>query len=220
MSRLNVLSLLTLLCATPLAAQDKEKLCSDVLRRPLQVGQWASYNANDGSNRGSMRMAVVGTEKVAGSSYYWFEVAYNDPSKNDKGKTIVQLLVPGLDYQPGSVRGMIVKSGSEPAMRMSDAMLRMTAGQLDENFATEFARRCKAMDVVGWEQVTVPAGSFRALHIRDTADHTDAWFMPDLFFGLVRAKEKDGSTMELTGRGTDARSSITETPVTMPGLPR
>ena len=98
--------------------------------------------------------------------------------------------------------------------------VRMMAGRLGDNFATEFVRKCHEMEVVGWEQVTVPAGSFRALHVVNKSDQTDAWIAPDLYFSLLRAKLKDGSAMELTGRGVDAKSSITETPVPMPGMPR
>ncbi len=62
----------------------------------------------------------------------------------------------------------------------------------------------------------MPAGSFRALHVRSANDQNEGWVVPDLYFGMVRAKLKDGSTMDLTGRGTDAKSSITETPRSMP----
>jgi hypothetical protein len=163
-----------------------------------------------------MRMAVVGTEAVQGAPHYWYEIAFNDRSKGESGKTIVQILIPGLGFQAANVRGMIMKSGTNPAMRMPAEMVRMMGGEMAQNFGTEFARKCQEMEVVGWEQVTVPAGSFRALHLRHAADQTDAWILPDLYFGLVRAKMKDGSAMELTGRGADAKSSITETPQTMP----
>ena len=182
----------------------------------MRVGQWASYAWAGGRTDGAtMRMAIVGTEPVEGSPYYWYEIAFTDRSKGASGKTIVQVLIPGLD-QATAMRGMIMKSGAEPAMRMPEEMVRMTRGQLGKNFATEFGRKCNEMDVVGWEQTTVPAGSFRALHLRHVADQTDAWVVPDLYFGLLRATLKDGSTMELTGRGGDAKSSITETPQTLP----
>jgi hypothetical protein len=54
------------------------------------------------------------------------------------------------------------------------------------------------------------------LHIKSSAEQTEAWVLPDLYFGLLKATMKDGSSMVLTGRGTDAKSSITETPRTMP----
>lgn len=212
------LALFLLLVAAPsLAAQDKDKVCNDLQQKPMRVGQWASYRWTGGRTDGAtMRMAVVATEAVGGAPYYWFEVVFDDASKGNGGKTVLQMLVPGLGDQATDVRGMIMKSGAEPAMRMPEDMVRMTRGQMGKNFATEFGRKCMEMDVVGWEQTTVPGGSFRALHLKHAADQTDAWVVPDLYFGLLRAMLKDGSTMELTARGTDAKSSITETPQTMP----
>jgi hypothetical protein len=212
-----MVSLLTLLGAAPLIAQDKEKLCTDIQNRTMQVGQWAGYRWTGGHSDGAtMRMALVGTEKVGGTPHYWYEIVFDD-SKNGKPKTILQILVPGLGFQSAAVRGLILKSGQEPAMRMPEQAVRMMGGQMEGgNYASEFARKCREMTVVGWEQVTVPAGSFRALHIRDAAEQADAWLLQDLYFGLLRAKLKDGSSMELTGRGADAKSSITETPQTMP----
>lgn len=215
MHSLRMVSLLTLLCASPLLAQDKEKVCTDFQNRPMRVGEWADYRWKGGRSDGStMRMALVGTEAVAGKPNYWYEIAFND-AKKANGKTILQVLVPGFGFQASSIHGLILKSGSEPAMRMPAQMVQMMAGQMDQNFATEFARKCQQMDVVGWEQLTVPAGTFRALHIKDAAEQADAWLVPDVYFGLARAQLKDGSSMELTGKGIGAKSSITETPQMM-----
>ena len=212
-----LLGLLTLILAAPLVAQSKDQLCNDIQRRPMRVGQWASYNWAGGRTDGTtMRMAVVGTEAVEGKPYYWYEMSMTDPRKGPKGKAVFQMLVPGLSYQSGGVRAMIMKSGDEPAMRMPDEMVRMMGGRMGQNLAADIARKCLEMELVGWEQVTVPAGSFRALHVKSASDQTEGWVVPDVYFGLVRAKLKDGSTMELTGRGTDAKSSITETPRSMP----
>jgi hypothetical protein len=209
-----MVSLLTLLCASPLIAQDKEKVCTDFQNRPMRVGEWADYRWKGGRSEGStMRMALVGTEAVAGKPNCWYEIAFTD-AKNSK--TILQVLVPGFGFQASSMHGLIMKSGNEPAMRMPEQMVRMMAGQMDQNFATEFTRKCQQMELVGWEQLTVPAGSFRALHIKDAAEQADAWLVPDVYFGLVRATLKDGSSMEMTGKGTGAKSSITETPQVMP----
>src|SRR4051812_44726041 len=211
---MRMVSLLMLLCASPLVAQDKEKLCTDLQNRPMRVGEWADYRWKGGRSDGSaMRMALVGTEAVAGKSNYWYEIAFNDATR---GKTVIQVLIPSLGFQASSVHGLIIKSGTEPAMRMPEQMIQMMGSQMNKNFATEFARRCQQMDVVGWEQLTVPAGTFRALHIKDAAEQTDAWLLADLYFGLLKATLKDGSAMELTGRGQGAKSSITETPQMMP----
>lgn len=219
MPRFHLLPLLLLGLAAPLTAQDKDKLCNDIQTRPMRVGQWASYGWTGGrSDKTTMRMALVGTERVDGATYYWYEMVITDPAKGAKGRTIIQMLVPGLNFQAASgLRGLILKSGEDAAMRMPDQMVRMMGGSIaGRNVTADIARRCKEMALVGWEQVTVPAGTFRALHVRDAEDQTDAWVVPDLYFGLVRAKMKDGSTMELTGRGGDAKSSITETPRTAP----
>ena len=82
--------------------------------------------------------------------------------------------------------------------------------------AAEVARGCQSARVVGWESVSVPAGEFRALHVQPK-DGGDAWVTRDHQFGLVRAVMKDGTTLQLTGRGNDAKSSITETPRSMMG---
>jgi len=215
--RAKTLSLLALFLAAPLVAQEKDELCNDIQRRPMRVGQWASYNWTGGRADGTtMRMAVVGTEPVEGAPYYWYEMVMSDPAKGAKGKTIIQMLVPGLSYQTGGVRGMIMKSGDDAAMRMPEQMVRMMGGRMGQNLAAEIARGCLEMERVGWEQVTVPAGTFRAMHIKDARQQTEAWVLPDLYFALLKATLKDGSSMVLTGRGADAKSSITETPQTMP----
>ncbi len=217
MPRPTLLVLLALAGTAPLVAQDKEKLCNDIQRQPLKVGQWSSYSWTGGRTEGTtMRMAVVGTEAVGGTTHYWYEMSFVDPKKGDKGRTIMQMLIPGLNTSASGIRGLIMKSGTEPALRMPDQMVGMMAGQMTkQDFTSEIARRCREMELVGWEQVTVPAGSFRALHIRSAADQTDAWLLPDSYFGLIKATMKDGSAMVLTGRGTDAKSSITETPRSM-----
>jgi hypothetical protein len=199
-----------------LHAQDKDQLCRTLETRPMRVGQWAGFKWTGGRTDGAtMRMAVVGTETVGGTPFYWYEMSFTDPAKGPRGRTIVQVLIPGLGERASEVRGMIMKSGEEPAMRMPQEMVQMMRGRMGQNFATEFAKKCEEMTVVGWEQITVPAGAFRALHVRHAGEQTDAWIVPDLYFGLLRATLKDGSTMELTGRGGDAKSSITETPRSM-----
>src|SRR3954468_19640458 len=79
--------------ASSLAAQDKNQLCNDMQRRPMRVGQWATYNWTGGRTAGTtMRVAVVGTEAVGGSPFYWYEMSMNDPKKGPKGKMVMQML--------------------------------------------------------------------------------------------------------------------------------
>ena len=210
--RLAVAALIVLLAA-PLSAQDKDKICQDIQHRPMTIGQWASYAWTGGqSDGGTMRFALVGTEAQQGTKYYWYEMTIDNPKRGAQGKTIVQMLVPGLGYQAGGLRGMIMKSGDDPATRMPDQMVRMMGSRITSNITAEITRSCLEMDVVGWEDVTVPAGTFHALHIRNPRERTEAWVRPELYFGMVKVVMKDGAVMALTGHGGGAKSSITEAP--------
>ena len=104
-------------------------------------------------------------------------------------------------------------------MKISGQMAGMMgerAGQ--NNSASDWAGRCNAAHVIGWESVTVPAGTFRALHVK-ADDGGEAWASAEIPFGLVKVHDKRNELV-LTGRGSDAKSSITEKPLEMslPGM--
>jgi hypothetical protein len=209
------------LLAAPLAAQDKEKICQDVQRHPMTVGTWATYNWTGGRSDGAtIRVAVIGKESRAGTALYWYEMMLQNP-KRSKDNMIMQMLVPGLTYDPSGIRGFVMKTGDQPAMRIPEQMVRLMAANMGPNMAADIARGCDEMDVVGWEQVTVPAGTFRALHLRHPRSGTEAWLQPTLSFPMVKAVMKDSGAMELAGQGAGAKSSITETPreMSFPGMP-
>ena len=201
------------------AAADKDKICSQIENRAFTVGTWASYNWTGGPSGGStMRMAVVGTEPHEGTTYYWYEMSIADP-KRPKDKMIMQLLVPRLGA--GSVRSVVMKSGDQPAMKLPPQMIQMINSSPGMNMAAEVTRACQEMEVVGWELVRVPGGEFRALHLKHPRPTlvSEVWVQPDLQFAMVKGTLKDGGIMELAAQGTNAKSSITETPQELPGLP-
>jgi len=114
---------------------------------------------------------------------------------------------------------VIVRAGGYPAMRVSGQTAAMLADRVGYNkLAAEWAARCSMAQVVGWESVTVPAGTFRALHVK-ADDGGEAWASPEIPFGLVKVHDKANELL-LTGRGSDAKSSITEKPLEMslPGM--
>ncbi len=198
---------------------DKAKVCNQVTSREPTMGAWASYKWTGGQAGGTTtRMAVVGKEPHEGTTYYWFEMSIED-AKRPVGKMIVQTLVPGL-FASGRVRAGVMKAGDQPAMKMPPQMIQMINSNPSMNVSSEIARQCLAMEVVGWETVNVTAGQFKALHMRTGQDVvSDVWVQPDMPFAMVKATLKDGGVMELMGQGTGAKSSITETPVDMPGMP-
>src|ERR687891_490650 len=159
-------ALMALLIAAPAGAQDHAALCRDLKTRRARVGHGAIYGGGGGGGGGTaMRVAIVGTEKVGDSTFYWYEVRVTTPEPGDAGRVIMQALVPGLVYDAAGMRALVVKSGKEPATRLPDEMVRMMAGRT-VNMAAEMTRACLEADLVGWEQVTVPAGAFRALHAK------------------------------------------------------
>lgn len=214
-------SLVTLAALAPLAAAalpaqtagDLADVCKSV--GEARVGQWASFDAAGGSGSGKLRLAVVGSERSGDSTFYWFEAnaAGNDPGKN----VIVQILAPNLASGVVAPRALIIKWGPQPAMKVSGQMASMLGQKPGQgNTAFDWAGHCASAHVVGWESVTVPAGTFRALHV--TADDgTEVWASRDVPLGMVKLRGKNGD-LALSARGADARSSIAEQPLEMPGL--
>ncbi len=215
-----ILAALSLLTShiSPLRAQELGELCRAAGR--MTPGQWASYSVTGGRANGStMRFAIVGTQRAGDTTLYWFEINTTTPNQEGKGGAIMQMLVPGLGPEAAHIHGLVMKAGGQPAMKMPDQMIGMMSSQMSQNAALETTRRCANAQVVGWETVTVPAGSIRALHVKDAAGG-EAWVSRDIPFGIVKVHGKDGGEMALTGRGTDAKSSITEQPQEMPGMGR
>jgi hypothetical protein len=195
-----------------LAAQTATDL-ADVCKAvgDAKPGQWASFDATGGK----LRVAIVGSERSRDTTLYWFEAnfASNDPSKSG----IVQILAPSLATGSASPRAVIIKLSGQPAMRVSGQMAGMMSRKgAHDNYIFDWAARCTAAHVVGWESITVPAGTFRALHV--TADDgTDVWASRQVPLGLVQVRGKQGD-LALRAHGADAKSSITEKPLELPGM--
>ncbi len=209
---------LAALAAPALPAQDLTDVCRAA--NEAKLGQWASYELSGGRADGTtLRLAIVGSERRGDSTFYWFELATTSPK--DPGRSMVmQLLVPGPGAKATSIRGMVMKAGAQPAMKLPEEMVGMMSQRIAEhNPALEAARRCQGGTVVGWETVTVPAGPVRALHIKSD-DGGEGWVARDVPFAIVKVITKDGDTMALSGRGADAKSSITEQPqeMSLPGM--
>lgn len=206
---------LVALPAAALAAQDFADLCRQ--HRTFKAGQWAAYESSGGrADSGTMRFAIVGIEGTGTGARALYEMSFGRRHKGKTETTIMQMLVSGLGTTAVQVHSLVMKAGDHPAMKYPDAMIGMANRFITTNMAQEIAKNCATAQVVGWESVTVPAGTFRALHIRNE-DGGEAWVAPEVPFGMVRVKAKNGMTMVLTGRGNDARTSITETPQDMMG---
>lgn len=174
-------------------------------------GQWASFDGSSASGSGKLRLALVGAERSGDSTLYWLEVNF----AGEQGHSgVVQLLTPSL-AAAGAPRAVVLKLGDQPAMKLSGEMASMMSRKGTNTEAFDWPSRCAGAHVVGWESVTVPAGTFRALHV--TTDDGDVWASRDVPFGFVKMHGKQGDLV-LAARGVDAKSSITERPIEMPNL--
>lgn len=222
MLRQTLAILLLVSVARTLPAQNAQELCDAMA--DVAIGYWAEYQISGAGVEGgsaSIRQAIVNAEAVNGTQHWWMETRMETPM----GDAIVQMLVPAWPFTTGDVQAMVMKVGGQPAVRMSDQILQMMRSQIPDNPSMQAATRCGEGEVIGWEEVTVPAGTFRALHLRPAPEdgtQTDVWASPDVPFGMVRVimTGTEGSEIVLVGHGTDATSSITETPQEMPGMGR
>jgi hypothetical protein len=204
----------TLLLAPPLAGgAAAQGPCGEALKAPA-VGKWAEWQV-EGS--GTMRIAVVGTERRAGEPHHWIEMAVS----SDRGGVVMKFLVPNYPYETDDVQEAIVKAEGRPAMRIPAAMIRQMGSQMTGGDPTrDFVRRCAAARDLGTERITVPAGTFSARHWEDGEGGQQVWVSASVPFGMVQAVGKDGKhRLVLAGHGTGATTAITEAPVPMPGLP-
>src|SRR5256885_5939076 len=211
-------ALLLAALATPVlsaqTATDLEAVCKTV--GDAKLGQWASFDAtNGGSEAGKLRLAVVGSERAGDTTLYWFEVSFLGKDPGHSG--VVQILNPSLAAGVAAPHGLIVKMGAQPAMKIPGPMASLMGKQAGQNTsAFDWAARGSGAPAGGWESVTVAAGTFRALHVA-TDDGAEVWGSRDVPFGLVKTHGRQGD-MALTRHGADAKSSITEKPLDIPGL--
>lgn len=193
----------------PTAAQDVAQACR-WLQTPT-VGGWARYRLTAGiaPDTLTVRIAVVGEFPVDGARHLWQETVMVRGSS----RTVIQTLVPASPYDPTAIRRAIVQAPGQKAVELPPTALATlpSGGQ-----GSAGADACRRGRPVGWETIVVPAGTFRALHVRYERDerHADSWLVPSVPFALARsivAAPSDSSrTVELVlvDRGFDATATI------------
>jgi hypothetical protein len=195
------------LAAGAAPARAQEGGCGSQWKTP-PVGAWSEWQTGTSTTR----IAVVGSEKQGSNTYYQIEL-----SNGSQGA--MQLLVPGYPWNMDQVQSMIMQRPGQPPMKMSGETLAMMRSHMTNNQGgmADLARRCAAMTVVGVETVTVPAGTFKATHLKDKQGE-DVWASGDVPFAVVKHTGPTGTTV-LSATGKDAKTTITGTPVEMqPGM--
>ncbi|MBD3347986.1 MAG: hypothetical protein GF400_02170 [Candidatus Eisenbacteria bacterium] len=178
------------------------------------VGYWAEYQMTfEDKEPMTMRVAIVGQEEDA----YWYETVM----KNEEGEPIVtKMLVSGDPGDTGNVKRMIIKSGEEQAIEMPVEMMKMQGmekAEAKEEMESGTAPESFGQDL-GVEEVTVPAGTFKAHHWRGESEESsyDVWVQQEIGpYGLIKTTSEDYE-MVLVAHGDDAETMITETPKSFP----
>ena len=216
--RILMSTVLAVALATPVAAQN----ACEAFREAPAVGSWVEYGFQ-GQGQGQVgrsRMAVVGVETRGGRQLTWYEMSMNSGGQD----IIAKMLAEGGFYQAMAekkIEEIIIKMGSQPAMVFSGTMMERVRSQMNvgSDPASQFGQGCEDAERLGVESITVPAGTFDAIHYRLSAGPNpgDAWIVEGLPFGMIRWTGSEGEAAELVDRGDDAVTQITETPMEMPG---
>ncbi len=173
------------------------------------VGSWAEWSGKEGKTR----LSVIDQEDKAGKTLYRVEVG--------NGGNVMQMVVPSFPWEIDQVEEMVMQQTGKAPMKMSGQMLQMMRSHMPSNNGGpgELAKKCAAMKVVGEESITVPAGTFKATHLKsDSGD--EVWASADIPFSVIKYSGKEGQTV-LTATGKDAKTALTGTPTEMQmGMPR
>jgi len=168
------------------------------------VGGWAEWQ----SKEGKAKLALVGQEEKDGKPSYRIELA--------SGGNVMQMVVPGFPWQMDQVNEMVVQQAGQAPMKMSGPMLDMMKSRMPQGGVGAIARKCASMKVIGEESVTVPAGTFKATHLKND-EGDEVWASADVPFTVVRFRGKGEETV-LAGMGKDAKTAIVGTPTEMQGM--
>jgi hypothetical protein len=223
---------LTLLC---FAAQG-QGVISDVFSGSLvnpKVGAWAWYEINGGAapdggivRLGTMRLAIVGEEKVGDKQGYWLEMEYV-PSVGYP--SVYKMLLTGPAKDPANVHKMFLREGIEKKQEVSlksegqdkKGKADPPKGKKDDTAAvtppepaTEPNRK-----LVDETDITTASGVVHAQHYEVSGGDgkMDIWLNESVCpMGIVKMKSAEGSLLlrEYGAGGPGARSVIDDPPPT------
>ncbi|MGD8497195.1 MAG: hypothetical protein PVF05_13560 [Gemmatimonadales bacterium] len=191
--------------AMPLQAQDLDAACAAI--EGSKLGDWTEQTVDSPNGPMDMRFSLV---RSRGGT--WYEVR----AQTSAGASILQMKVPGFPFTPAQIEEVVTKTGSSPAVRLPDAMVRQYTQTAQTGPLGDIRKQCLSAEVLGSENVSVPAGTFRTTHLRFPAG-SDVWVSDAVPFGIVRGEIPGQGSMELKAHGTGAESSITGTPMDLGG---
>lgn len=180
------------------------------------VGSGASYEMlTKNGQKTTLEIAIVDKE----SGGYWMEMSIQTPEGRGSGQTQMngtsyakELLVRQGDDL--IIQHMIVQMPGHPPIDMSSMPHAMQSQQSKADV------RANAQNM-GTESITTPAGTFSCQHWRDNKDHDDYWISDKVTpLQLVKMTGADGKSLTLVRVISDAKTHITEKPVSMQDMMR
>lgn len=194
------------------AALGAQQSCASLARSP-QSGGWSEYNVRSPS--GTMartRLAVIGAEKSGDRELVWVETR----AANTEGEVqaVTHVLVPGFPYAASDLQAAVLEGRTGIPVRLTDAQV-ARARQSAPPLVRAVSDACESAELVGQEEVEVPAGKVQARHFRNALRGVDIWVSGEVPFGVVKlVNASDRSSMELIDRGRGAKSSLSGSPRT------
>lgn len=170
------------------------------------VGSGSSYELikKDNGEKTVFDMSVVDKDPSGG---YWVEYGVQNPKLH--GPMYMKELMTRKDDDV-MIEHMIVQVPGQPPMDMSTMM--SMKGMQSKNAKADFRNDAENL---GTESITTPAGTFSCQHWRSKKDGTDVWLSDKVSpWKLVKMNDST-NTMTLVRTISDAKTHITETPVSM-----
>ena len=125
---------------------------------------------------------------------------------------VSQVVVPDFPYEQIALQEAVLQQGSAQPIQLGPAMLARARASSVAPLTRLVVDGCSGSELVGQEEVTVPAGTFATSHYRNAGAGSDIWVSREVPFGIVKLTGRDGASMELMGHGKDARSSLSGEP--------
>ena len=198
-----VLSAALLTTGSVAAAQDR---CGGAVKAP-GPGGWSEYVvvAPRSEMPSTVRFAIVGREERDARALVRFETGVRGPGS---GGVVTQAVVPGYPYENAALQEVVIQRGERRPERWGPLLLARARRSPPSALHRLIADACRGATLVGEEQITVPAGAFRTTHFRNAAAGSDIWVNEAIPFGIVKLTAPEGASVELLGRGGNARSSV------------
>lgn len=204
----SALAMLTIATVTPtgLQAQDLAAMCEN-FSAPAD-GNWAEYSAKGNGMEGRIRFAILSAGESGGKL---LELKVSDFGGQSM---IMQVNIPGYPFGADEVTRVVMKASGQPAMILPSHMVQMS----NVTLPVASAQDCVEAEFLGIEDIDVEGVTYEAYHIRPAnQEQVEVWMTTEVPFGIIKAESVDGE-MLLLEHGVGAVSSITETPISIPGM--